>query len=146
MKKLLGILAIIIVLIIVATFLIGGLGFGTGNGDGDGEGTAASNRSEQAEQITDEVVEENPEPVQTEPGDNNEDSEEGTILEVSVVKSEYFYQNKSIELSAFVEIVKGVDGKLVVEITDDNAALRAYNKLIDELEAMDVLYIEEAGN
>lgn len=142
MKKLLCLLTVIIVLVIVAVTFIGGMGLGTGNGNGDGEGAAANRTEAQAEQAADEDVEEEPKPIQTEHGDDMADSEEGTIIEVSVVKNEYFYENKSISLDDLVDAIKVIDGKLIVEITDDRAALKPYNKLIEKLEALNISFVE----
>ena len=149
MKKFLGILAGIVILAIIILLLIGGLGLGAGSGGGgEGESEGVSERSSTTQEETaSPKQEEDPAKeldVRDESGSNKDDSEEGTVIEVSVVKSEYFYENKSIELDALVDIITSVDGKLVVEVTDDNASLRAYNKLIDALEDHGVTYVEES--
>ena len=141
----LGLLVIIIIIVIAAALLFGGFGFGfgTGSGSGDGEGDGTSENSAAPSDNTEAPEEE----VTEETTDiSEEDYEEGTVVQVSVVKSEYFYENKSISLSDLMEVIAAIEGKLVVEITDDNAALKAYNKLIDALEDKEIRYIEVGIN
>ena len=140
MKKASGFLFVIFILIVAAILLFGklgiGFGFGAGSGNGTGEGNGTTNTT-QEEAVSDSEKE----TVESE--DKTAASEEGTILEISVVKSDYFYENKSISLDDLMEIIKSIDGKVVVQIADDNASLKAYNKLLDALEEIGVSYIEE---
>ena len=40
-------------------------------------------------------------------------------------------------------IAKDAEGKLVVEVKDDNASLKAYNNLLDGLDAVNIEYVEK---
>lgn len=141
MKKLLAILAGIIIIAIIVFMLFGGFGLGTGSGSGDGEeGTSTSQTVDENEEPDVEVEE----PVT--PGETKEDSESGAVVEVSVVKGDYFYENKRIDLDEFIEIICAIDGQVVVEVTDDNAALKPYNKLLDRLEDLEITYTECVAN
>lgn len=129
MKKLLAIIAGIIIIAIIVIFFAG-IGLGPGAGGGADSTSAAEEQQE------------NPAVDDTESPKAPEDSQDETILEVSVVKSEYFFENRSIDLNALLDEIKKTEGNLLVEITDDKAALRAYNQLIDALEDLSVPYEE----
>ena len=130
--------------------LFQGIGFGFGNGAGFGTGdknsTAVMNQDnvEVDESETDTEKEE----IQTEQNENlgeeqNQDEvEQKTILAITVVENEYFYNNERIALEDFIAVVQEMEGNVVVEIKDDNASLRAYQTLLDRLEEMELGYIE----
>lgn len=137
MKKLLAFLAGIIIIAIILFMLFGGFGLGKGSGSGEGESGVSTS------QELDEVDEPAENAVKNDQRDEKKNvSDEGTVIEVSVVKSEYFYNNKSVELDDLIGIIGEIDGKVVVEVTDDDAALKPYNKLLDKLDELGIQYVE----
>ena len=129
MKKLLGILIAIILVIVIFALLGNGLGFGPGNGSGDADsnGTRTNNTST----ISDETE------------STTEAVDKAITIAVSVFESDYIYQNKKISLDDFIKALENIENDFVVEITDDNASLKAYNKLIDALEKVSIEYTEK---
>lgn len=129
MKKILLIL-VAIVIIIIAVMLGLGLGFGKGSGDGNGEGKAnAVQEVSKIEEITEKEL--------------AEDDDKGTIMKISVVGNEYFYENERILLEDFISKVKEIEGNLIVEVKDDKASLKAYNRLIDQLDELKISITEK---
>ena len=124
MKKFFGIVAFLLVLFIV--FLIISIGFGIGKGKGFGDGNSKDEVKESQEKA-----------------ETKDDSEETLVFEVSVVKSDYFYDNDRIELDDFIKIVQESDEKCIVKIKDDRASLKAYNRLTDKLEELKIEYVEK---
>lgn len=72
-----------------------------------------------------------------------EDYNKGTVLKVSIVGNEYFYENERISFDDFISKVKEIEGDLVVEVKDAKASLKAYNNLIDRLEDLKVSITEK---
>ena len=137
MKKLLAFLAGIIIIAIILFMLFGGSGIWKGSSSGDGEsGISTSQKVDEVDEPAENAVEND------QCDEKKTDSDEGTVIEVSVVKSEYFYNNKSVELDDLIGIIGEIEGKVVVEVTDDNAALKPYNKLLDKLDELEIQYIE----
>lgn len=141
MKKIFLIATIII--LIVAFFLFGkGIGLGSGFGKGKVDGKYS-------------VVQVDSESVKTEKSKETEDSKEQDkiisekqednceAIEVSVVAKDYFFENERISLDDLISTIVNTDGEFVVEVTDDNASLKAYKKLIDALDDLEISYIEE---
>lgn len=151
MKKFLIWTLLIIVVILVVALLLGfifgsGDGFGLGKGKGDG-GEEAGVKNLSNVTIVEET--EHAEEIETEPETSTEATEKNktekkdkTILEVTVVKKEYLYKNKRIELDDLIEVLTNMDGEVVVMITDDNASLRAYKKLTNKLDELSIPYSE----
>ena len=137
MKKILAIIVVIVVIAVVAMLGIG-LGFGKGSGDGSGDGK--TNTSQEAI-ITEEhnTVEEQTEVEQ----DDVENDSEDTIIKVSVVGNEYFYENERVSLDDFISKLEKLEGEVVVEVKDDKASLRAYNNLIEKLEELKISFTEK---
>ena len=143
MGKFLGVLAGIIVIALVFMLVLGscgaGLGFGPGgNGDGTGSGEdtsntiADNNNTEETKESTTEATEA-----------SHNDANDTLIIAVSVVESDYFYNNKKISLDDLIDELKSIEEDFIVEVTDDNSALRAYNKLIDALAENNFDYSEK---
>jgi ABC-type antimicrobial peptide transport system permease subunit len=134
MKKLLGILIAIIIVIVIFTLLGNGLGFGfgKGKGDGSGEGTRDNNTS---------TVSDATEDNETKP--TTEDVDKAATIAVTVFENDYIYQNKKTSLNDFIKELKVIDYAFVVEVTDDNASLKAYNNLIEDLEEESIEYTEK---
>lgn len=146
MKKILGvaIAVIVIVIIVILMFLLGsGLGFGPGGEGSDGDGSGVSKTSmivdAEEKESSEETLETNTAEIET-PVDKGD---KALTIAVSVVESSYFYQNKKITLDDFLAEMKEFDEDVIVEITDDNASLKAYNKLIDALEEIAITYTEK---
>ena len=126
MKKILAIIVVIVVIAVVAMLGIG-LGFGKGSGDGSGDGK--TNTSQEAINTEEHnTVEEQTEVEQ----DGVENDSEDTIIKVSVVGNEYFYENERVSLDDFISKLEKLEGEVVVEVKDDKASLRAYNNLIEK--------------
>lgn len=137
---------LIAVLLITLVVLIGyGIGIGFGGGAGSGEGTGNSKMQSTSDSVvTAEDVEEDVVPT-IEPKEEEDDADvfEGTMLAVNVVGNEYFYNNERISLEEFIAIIGGIEGKVVIEVNDDSASLRAYSTLLDILDENNVNYIEK---
>lgn len=119
---------------------IGG-GFGGGAGSGEGSGNSKVNVNDENSKVTEVVEEVIPTTEPSEESSEKQDDEE--ILAINVVGNDYFYNNERITLEDIIVIVKDVEGKLVVEVKDDNASLKAYNNLLDELDAINIDYVEK---
>ena len=138
-----AIAVIVIVIIVILMFLLGsGLGFGPGGEGSDGDGSGVSKTSmivdaEEKESL-EETLETNTAEIET-PVDKGD---KALTIAVSVVESSYFYQNKKT-LDDFLAEMKEFDEDVIVEITDDNASLKAYNKLINALEEIAITYTEK---
>jgi len=147
-SKLFSVRTLIIILLIAVIalglyFLGKGLGIGNGNGDGEGQGnTSVETSQDEASDVENDTVKEEVEIVK-QPEDNNVDVFEGAIIKITVADSEYFYQNERITLDDFMDELSEIDSELVVEITDDNASLRAYDDLIDRLKEEHISYVEK---
>ena len=134
MKKILAIIVVIVVIAVVAMLGIG-LGFGKGSGDGSGDGK--TNTSQEAINTEEHnTVEEQTEVEQ----DGVENDSEDTIIKVSVVGNEYFYENERVSLDDFISKLEKLEGEVVVEVKDDKASLRAYNNLIEKLEELKISF------
>lgn len=128
-------LTLLVLLALAALLLLGGKGLGLGAGFGAAFGNMASEDGQQKQDT--------PDPVQdTEAPDAGEQNDPAALLSVSVVNNEYFYQNQRIELDDLADILAGTEGDFVVEITDDNAALKTYNRLLDKLTEMGIAFTE----
>ena len=137
MKKIILLLmAIIIIAIILGLGL--GFGLGKGSGDGSGDGTAETTQS------TAESDESNNDTTSKElPSKEVADKDEGesSTVKISVVENEYFFENERTTLDDFVSNIQDIES-VVVEVKDDNASLKAYNKLIDRLDELNIPYKE----
>lgn len=140
MKKLLAVLVLIIGIAAVVLTRCGGglglgLGFGTGKGDGDGN---------KAINVSDEKVEDSEAPEADNSDESTDESEsEKTILKVTVVENDYFYENEKIRLNTLMDRIKETDGDYVVEIKDEQASKNAYEALIEELKEDGIAYTEK---
>lgn len=102
------------------------------------------------ETITTEVQEEIPDTdVSQGDGGGNEfknesknESMDAEITEIRILvdEDEYFYDNAPVELEEIVNIIQEIKGDVTVFITDNDATYKTYNKLIEELEAMEIDY------
>ena len=124
MKKLIFILVVVILIALVLKFGLG-LGLGFGYKDGDGK----SNPSQDEVQSNEEK-------------DNIEmTGEEETIIKISVIGNEYYFENERILLDDFISKIENEED-IIVEIKDDKASLKAYNNLINRLDDLDIPYKE----
>lgn len=132
---------LIVVAVFIVAFMLGyGIGLGVGNGMGDGTGdgnTAVESSAEVAEEQEEEEVEAENAEKTTEVG-----AETTRIIEVTIVGSDYFYENERIIFDDLIAVIAEAEGELVVKIVDDNASLNAYDALINKLEDMYVDYTE----
>lgn len=134
---------LIVVAVFIVAFMLGyGIGLGVGNGMGDGTGdgnTAVESSAEVVEEQEEEEVEAENEEKTTEVG-----AETTRIIEVTIVGSDYFYENERIIFDDLIAVIAEAEaeGELVVKIVDDNASLNAYDALINKLEDMYVDYTE----
>lgn len=133
MKKLLGILALIVIIAIVIFFLKSCSFPGPGPGPGPGPDPEPSDPID---------VVNPPEPDDTPPPEDSNEPQE-IVIKVSVVENDYFYDSERVDLDTLAEKIREFDEKPTVKIIDDNASLKAYNKLLGKLEELEVSYIEE---
>lgn len=137
--------ALVVTVVVLICFGIGG-GFGGGAGSGEGSGNSKVEVSDENSIVTEVVEEVTPttEPIEElSEMQEGEDVFEGAVLAINVVGNDYFYNNERITLEDFMTIAKEIEGKLGVEVKDDNASLRAYDKLLDELDAVNIDYVEK---
>lgn len=137
--------ALVITVVVLICYGIGG-GFGGGLGSGEGSGNSKVKVSDEGSTVTESVEEVTPttEPIEeSSEMQAGEDVFEGAVLAINVVGNDYFYNNERIALEDFMVIVKEVEGKLIVEVKDDNASLKAYNNLLDELDSVNIDYVEK---
>lgn len=137
--------ALAITVVVLICYGIGG-GFGGGAGSGEGSGNSKVKVSDESSTVTEVVEEVTPttEPIEeSSEMQAGEDVFDGAVLAINVVGNDYFYNNERITLEDFMVIAKEVEGKLVVEVKDDNASLKAYNNLLDELDSVNIDYVEK---
>ncbi len=139
----------------VIAFLLGrgmGLGIGAGSGSGGGipaAGSVAEESSGQEEPAPGEeepAAEEEADDAADTSGDSRSEAEETpqtVILSISVVENEYFCDNERIALDDLIARIRATEGTPVVEISDDNASLDAYNELTGRLERERIRYYEK---
>lgn len=127
MKKVVGIIGALVFLVIILGLVIG---FG-GLGSGEGNGTSGNDSTEiMSTEIETKMQEE-----------TEGDSQKDTIC-ITVVENDYFYDNNRIEIDELLEILQSKKADFVVEINEDKASLKVYNKLLDALDELDIIYIE----
>ena len=125
---------------VIAVVAMLGIGLGFGKGSGDGSGDGKTNTSQEAINTEEHnTVEEQTEVAQ----DDVENDSEDTIIKVSVVGNEYFYENERVSLDDFISKLEKLEGEVVVEVKDDKASLRAYNNLIEKLEELKISFTEK---
>lgn len=127
MKKIKKLIVIVAAIIILLSLL--GLGLGFGLGTGKGEESQPSNAS-----ITSQP------PVSSSESENIVNDRQ--IISIAVVDNDYSYENKRIELDELTRLLAEMEPGFVVEITDDNASLNAYNRLLDALDSLSISYVE----
>ena len=132
MKKL---ISLIIVLVIIAGALTIGncLGWGKGNGNGSGDGTGNGNGTGQETVAAVEDVS----------GSETEDKYNGAVYAITVAENDYFYDNNRMALEDIEKMLKESKGEKIVEIKEDKASIKAYNKLVELLEGLKVDYVEK---
>ena len=132
MKKL---ISMIIVLVIIAGALTIGncLGWGKGNGNGSGDGTGNGNGTGQETVAAGEDVS----------GSETEDRYNGAVYAITVAENDYFYDNNRMALEDIEKMLKESEGEKIVEIKEDKASIKAYNKLVELLEGLKVDYVEK---
>ena len=138
LKGLIGIVIIIIIIIVLLVIFGKGLGLGKGNGKEEGEGGDGSVIKVSTEAKMDNPVEDRI--IKEDVSEEAEDKD--TVVQINVVEREYYCDNERIGLDQFVEKVKKIEGKVIVEIKDDNAALKTYNELIEKLDEENIRYTE----
>lgn len=83
--------------------------------------------------------------TETDGGGNEFSAEKEEVTKISVLvnKEEYICDNTPMELDEIISKVQEVKGKLIVEVSDNNATLKAYNKLVDQLAELEISVIEK---
>lgn len=74
---------------------------------------------------------------------STEKKEEVTKISVLVNKEEYICDNTPMELDEIISKVQEVKGKIIVEVSENDATLKAYNKLMEKFEELDISVIEK---
>lgn len=67
-------------------------------------------------------------------------SDFASYIEVTVSEDKYFYENHEISYDDLIEVMDGLDENTAVRISDENAALNAFEALTDALEERGILY------
>lgn len=76
----------------------------------------------------------------TDPGAAGGSSGIAGYIEITVSESTYFYDNHEISYDELIELLDGLDENTAVKISDENAALKAYENLTKALEEREILY------
>ncbi len=119
-KKKGRLIVLLLILLLLLGFLIGKYGFGFGGfGDNDGQGENVSSNETQTELVANTKK-----------------------VSVSVVENDYLYENQKLSLDELMLKLKSLED-FYVEITNDNAALKTYNSLTDELKRNGIVYTEK---
>ncbi len=117
MKKILGILLVLIIAAAILFFLYfkGDIGFGKGKGDGKKNGTSVS------------------ENVET----TTEENKDVTVAEITVSGNDYLYNNEKTSLEALAAEIAKLDKDAEITITsDDTAAKNTVDELTDKLDEL----------
>ncbi len=132
MKKVIILLfaAVVIAIFLLLHGLGFGMGFGFGNRSGDKDGTSTKNTKQIVLEVQDNTEQES-------------DEENTTVIKVSVVENEYFYENEKISFDNLIERISSTEGKMIVEIKDENASKNAYESLINYLDDNSIQYLEK---
>lgn len=136
---------LIVVAVFIVAFMLGyGIGLGVGNGMGDGTGDGNTAVESSAEVVEEQEEEEEEVEAENEEKTTEVGAETTRIIEVTIVGSDYFYENERIIFDDLIAVIAEAEaeGELVVKIVDDNASLNAYDALINKLEDMYVDYTE----
>lgn len=144
--KLFGFKNLLIAALVVAVVVLICFGIGGGAGSGEGSGNSkvmVSDENSTAKEVVEEVTSTSEPIEETSEVQDGEDVFDGAVLAINVVGNDYFYNNERISLEDFMAIAKDAEGKLVVEVKDDNASLKAYNNLLDGLDAVNIEYVEK---
>lgn len=72
----------------------------------------------------------------------NKNSQDNTTISILVSEDDYYYENASIEFEDIIKMVKEFEGNLTVEISDDEATHKAYSRLIEKLEKLEIPVVE----
>ena len=101
-------------------------------------------------QVTARVTEDNEIETQTieketqmESGIMESTEEPVVVIEITISEDKYIYENHSIELDELVKEITTIEGKVIINITDENATQKAYQELINELDKIHIEYSEK---
>ena len=130
MKKILFFLVIVLVILFLFTTFGMGLGIGSGGFATRSEQTEADNQSEPKDE------------GQTDKESTDSENEE-TVLKISVVENDYFYDNERIELDDLTREITEIQDDYIVEIKDEKASKNAYDALVETLDENGINYIEK---
>lgn len=81
-------------------------------------------------------------------GGGNKYVNEGEAVDVKTIsilvsENEYFCENAPIEFEEILILLEQMDEEVVVEVTDNKATYKAYDKLLDKLEELEVSVVEK---
>lgn len=105
--------------------------------------TQAITESSNDRQVTAGVTEDNEIETQMESGIMESTEEPVVVIEITISEDKYIYENHSIELDALVKEITTIEGKVIINITDENATQKAYQELINELDKIHIEYSEK---
>lgn len=74
---------------------------------------------------------------------NNEETEKIKTISITVSENKYFYDNKSIEFEYILDMLKESDKNTIIEVTENNATHKAYDKLIEKIKELELSLIEK---
>ena len=117
MKKILGILLVLIIAAAILFFLYfkGYIGFGKGKGDGKKNDTSVSENVETTTEVNKDV----------------------TVAEITVSGNDYLYNNEKTSLEALAAEIAKLDKDAEITITsDDTAAKNTVDELTDKLDEL----------
>ena len=135
MKKIVGIISALVIILVAAFCLLGGCdGFGKGDGNGSGEGSGensvtSTEEVSQTEQAQSSLNESSAESVES------TESSEGMKVEITVSGRDYIYQNNKVTLDELIEGLRQLGGDIEILITSDETATK--NTMDDLTERLD---------
>lgn len=135
MVKILGVLAGVLIIAIILSIFLNGFGLGIGNGIAeDSDKEESKDKVSESQQVQDTSEEETKE----------DKSKYDSVYVIAVVKNDYIYNNISIELDEFIKKIEATTENIIIEIIDDRASLKAYNRLTERLDELKIAYIEKS--
>lgn len=142
MKKLVGILTIVILIVVaIVLFKFFGFGFGGNGSSNGGERTIIPTDNNSENSIITEMIIETTTAVVTSVS-VSETQPVAEYISVTVSGNEYIYNNNKIQAEDLIKELIKYDIKIIVKITDDNSSLKSYNTLKELLEENNISFIE----
>ena len=142
--------AMIVMLFGAGSCFGGGFGLGPGGGAGDGGNGSGAAEEHQIDTPTGEMIQDLVETTEAAVTEDvtveetlPEETEGKAVVSVSIVENDYFFQNERITLPDLIEKLKEEGTDVIVSIEEDDASLKAYKDLVNQLKEAGFSFIED---